>query len=640
MSIDDKVINVAKSKIPLSVPRPLTVIHAGTFVEVAQDAGELSGQPTARTLPANFQSNVIGVLFDAAQGCETALVLLPADYTASPAEAQPAWTQVLYLQQSSQFLDGSCIRILLKSNTKPRWAIVTGVDTPATLEWSHSLSRALQCRTISVEVDNLLLEPSKNMSRLQLRGLGWMRQLGKLKGKNAPECRSNLRQQRLYYDRLVSQSVLTQAGFEAHLKLLAEHIKVTEGTSTTEESAHLEDTIKALQRDFADTQTIQAEIEKDLIRTPLTYLGLEDHREGISRILIVWAKEHPNVGFKQGMTDLLVVILWVLRAEREGCKTNAQSPLLAVFFDPDHIEHDAFALLEAVLQRMVPVFEPSPDATGPEAALARPNGITADSSGKRIRPAGLPNLLDHVQNILLDYTDPKLAVHLRRVGLEPHMFMIKWVRVLFAREFDLPQVVLCWDALIGVTPTDFALLDAVCLAILSQPTLRDSLVHNCSDLAECLEALKYLPKPNMPQTIAILSRAKQLHFQFEQQAAQHQQGKGRQQWKTNTIVTQQDQSASDGSHLLKKGGLYENKDEDWFRVDSLSSEFWQIQQQSANRGGSKVITTPSIDTIATTTTAAAGRIIAAARHAPGGISRLLNSFAPPPPPPSTQDSAV
>ena len=51
--------------------------------------------------------------------------------------------------------------------------------------------------------------------------------------------------------------------------------------------------------------------------------------------------------------------------------------------------------------------------------------------------------LHRLQHSLLQRADPQLSEHLRRCELEPHMYMLRWVRLLFAREFAFPRI---WEA--------------------------------------------------------------------------------------------------------------------------------------------------------------------------------------------------
>jgi TBC1 domain family protein 5 len=57
--------------------------------------------------------------------------------------------------------------------------------------------------------------------------------------------------------------------------------------------------------------------------------------------------------------------------------------------------------------------------------------------------------------VRLQKVDPALRTHLDKVGIEPQLFLLRWLRVLFSREFHLDDAMLIWDAAIGTNdPSD------------------------------------------------------------------------------------------------------------------------------------------------------------------------------------------
>eukprot|EP00923_Selenidium_pygospionis_P052334 GHVN01090504.1.p1 GENE.GHVN01090504.1~~GHVN01090504.1.p1 ORF type:complete len:385 (+),score=46.48 GHVN01090504.1:86-1156(+) len=50
------------------------------------------------------------------------------------------------------------------------------------------------------------------------------------------------------------------------------------------------------------------------------------------------------------------------------------------------------------------------------------------------------------ENILPDQ-DPVLASHLKKQGVQPQLFLLRWIRLLFAREFHIDDTLLIWDSI-------------------------------------------------------------------------------------------------------------------------------------------------------------------------------------------------
>ena len=57
--------------------------------------------------------------------------------------------------------------------------------------------------------------------------------------------------------------------------------------------------------------------------------------------------------------------------------------------------------------------------------------------------------------------DPLVYGCLERGQVLPQLYLLRWIRVLFAREFAMDEVLFLWDALM---PSALALLDGLCLA--------------------------------------------------------------------------------------------------------------------------------------------------------------------------------
>jgi TBC1 domain family protein 5 len=84
------------------------------------------------------------------------------------------------------------------------------------------------------------------------------------------------------------------------------------------------------------------------------------------------------------------------------------------------------------------------------------------------RDSLLQQRLTSIHNSVLLRCDPPLANHLAAIGVEPQMYLLRWVRLLMAGEFSLQQVWLVWDAVFALTPQDFSLVEYLCVAMVRQ----------------------------------------------------------------------------------------------------------------------------------------------------------------------------
>jgi len=67
--------------------------------------------------------------------------------------------------------------------------------------------------------------------------------------------------------------------------------------------------------------------------------------------------------------------------------------------------------------------------------------------------------------VLLKSYDPVLHNHLTRLGIEPQLYGLRWIRLLFGREFHVADVLKLWDAIFADDPK-LSIVDYVCLAML------------------------------------------------------------------------------------------------------------------------------------------------------------------------------
>ncbi|KAK6235839.1 Rab-GAP-TBC domain - like 10 [Theobroma cacao] len=220
----------------------------------------------------------------------------------------------------------------------------------------------------------------------------------------------------------------------------------------------------------------------------------------LRRILLLWCLGHPECGYRQGMHELLAPLLYVLHVDVErlsevrklyedhfidkfdglsfeendvtynfdfkkfldsmedeiGSHSNSKKVKSLDELDPEiqtivllsdaygaegelgivlsekFMEHDAYCMFDALMSgahgavAMADFFSPSPAA---ESHSSLPPIIEASAA------------LYH----LLSIVDSSLHSHLVELGVEPQYFALRWLRVLFGREFSLQDLLVIWD---------------------------------------------------------------------------------------------------------------------------------------------------------------------------------------------------
>lgn len=226
----------------------------------------------------------------------------------------------------------------------------------------------------------------------------------------------------------------------------------------------------------------------------------------LRRILLLWCIRHPNYGYRQGMHELLAPLLYVLQADVERLSAvrklyehyftdifdglsfhetdsayksnlkqisqhnneiqedevkfnnnlNELDPKiqtiisfsdaygaegeLGIVLSEKFMEHDAYCMFDALMNgsggvvSMASFFSPCPQ-NGP--------------------PNGLPPVIEASSELyhLLAIVDSSLYTHFVELGVEPQYFALRWLRVLFGREFALEDLLVIWDEIFSFDNT-------------------------------------------------------------------------------------------------------------------------------------------------------------------------------------------
>ncbi|KAK5072198.1 hypothetical protein LTR64_004023 [Lithohypha guttulata] len=214
---------------------------------------------------------------------------------------------------------------------------------------------------------------------------------------------------------------------------------------------------------------IRCNIDNYFFREPSTQRQLLD-------ILFIYSKLNPDTGYRQGMHELLAPVLWVVFQDAVNPKAVPDNKVgtegidfMLETLDSNYVEHDAFNLFCAMMQTLKSFYEV---------------GDTKDSSI-------IVAQSERIHKELLGAVDPDLSTHLEVVGVVPQIFAIRWLRLLFGREFEFKDVLRLWDVLFAEN-LNIEVIDMACVAILLR--LRWQLID-----ADYTTAITTLTRLNLPK---------------------------------------------------------------------------------------------------------------------------------------------
>ncbi|GLB10005.1 GTPase activating protein [Aspergillus tubingensis] len=241
--------------------------------------------------------------------------------------------------------------------------------------------------------------------------------------------------------------------------------RMIEGTSSAEEFDWWKEQRNRIEKDVHRTdRTIPLFAGEDIPHpdpdSPFADTGTNVHLEQMKDMLLTYNEYNPDLGYVQGMSDLL-------------------APIYAVMQD----DAVAFWAFVGFMDRME-------------------RNFLRDQSGMRVQLLTL--------DYLVQLMDPQLYLHLQSADSTNFFFFFRMLLVWYKREFEWPDVLRLWETLwTDYLSSSFHLF--IALAILEKH--RDVIMDHLKQFDEVLKYINELS--NTMELIPILTRAESLFHRFE-----------------------------------------------------------------------------------------------------------------------------
>ena len=285
---------------------------------------------------------------------------------------------------------------------------------------------------------------------------------------------------------------------------------------------------------YNDTKKL---INLDLDRTfqELEIFHQSKVKSNLADILFIWSKENADVGYQQGMNDILAVSLLALypcyfknskklskdeiiqlSSDQLSAIKNAQD-LYDFFHDEDELYCDLYYCFAKLMKRgLKELFE---SIKGNDKNIVSYRKYQLFTNQWEEEPT------DDLQNPLnirctliikekLKSIDPDLYQHFKKIGLSCTIFLQRWLKCMFDREFQLKDIFTLWDAIFATPDSQngygLVFLDYIALSMILR--IRKQLLE--SDQNECFMTLfKY---PNIENIADLVIFANNLQIAVEE----------------------------------------------------------------------------------------------------------------------------
>jgi len=250
-------------------------------------------------------------------------------------------------------------------------------------------------------------------------------------------------------------------------------------------------------------------INLDLSRTFQEFALFRDEnfRNKLSHILFLWSVENSEFGYQQGMNDILSIIFFALypyyfknNLNEKNAVMNKEEELYLFFNDEDELESDLYLCFDKAMKKGIDEFyefefssKEKQDAYIKKICLFSKEleNIKALNNETNLPLYIRCSMIIHEKLKILDF---ELYSHFEKIGLNGIIFLQRWVKCVFIREFNIKDVLIIWDYIISSpeiqTGYDLAKIDIVAISMLLR--IRNFLL--LCDQNQCFLTLLQYPK--------------------------------------------------------------------------------------------------------------------------------------------------
>ena len=289
--------------------------------------------------------------------------------------------------------------------------------------------------------------------------------------------------------------------------------------------------------DFFDKADVKHLIKIDVDRTfqDRDLFCENSIKEIENNILYLFSKINQPTSYKQGMNDILAMLIYSLYPYYRKSKITeynnelfdkwVANPIINIedifnfFHDEKYFQSDLFFLLVNLMNFGVNKFYEDVDET-------KNPGESKNYLVKRC---------EYISEKKLKLQNSRLYYHFVNIGIEPGVILQRWIKCLFTREFHPQDCSIVWDAIFAneiMEPSgDLSYVDYFSIAMLD--FISDELLRK--DQSECFKRLfQYPPLESMNTLISLTSRIKPKIIELEKLEIQREK-----EWKEKTIRNKQ-----------------------------------------------------------------------------------------------------
>eukprot|EP00758_Cryptobia_borreli_P003993 Tbor_TRINITY_DN410_c0_g1::TRINITY_DN410_c0_g1_i1::g.3182::m.3182/K18469/TBC1D5; TBC1 domain family member 5 len=216
-------------------------------------------------------------------------------------------------------------------------------------------------------------------------------------------------------------------------------------------------------------QKLAACIDQDMERLWSDDPFFEDEKciREIRTVLLLYCEEENEIGYRQGMNEIAAFIVYILYQDIETVENRlgnrTEDPLscaLRKICSAEHVSADAYWIFKTIMgeegMNLSSWYQVNTvDTTNSTGRSAPPNysnvSLKGDSGMKKslFDETEITFVAGLVQDVMLPMSDDELSKHLKGLDIHAPTYCIRWLRLLFIREFSIMQTAKLWDGILA-----------------------------------------------------------------------------------------------------------------------------------------------------------------------------------------------
>lgn len=248
---------------------------------------------------------------------------------------------------------------------------------------------------------------------------------------------------------------------------------------------------------FYQDNELKQIIRNDVDRTLQERELFQDERvkQTMVRVLFAWAKQNQDISYRQGMNELLAILMIVAYNEKYmgGADISQEADsILQILNHPMHAEADIFWMFTKIMdlgvkELFMPVIAKKKKKNIHNSVNfgknQYENELVNNDKSTEANASMILKRCHRVHHRLLQSLDKQLYSYMESQKIEPQIYLQRWIRCILSREFNLSDTLTLWDSIFVLSHTnlenkiegftgkldfckELVMLDFICIAMI------------------------------------------------------------------------------------------------------------------------------------------------------------------------------